>query len=109
MNKFRYRDVMLVSAVMLIVGTALLGFVMDDSNQPSDRSTLFMVVVGLGIGVSFSLLNISTLNAVPPQYKGTVVVAHHVLPDDRLRARHRGIRSDAEVTRSNRASPICLT
>ncbi|NBD23819.1 DHA2 family efflux MFS transporter permease subunit [Paenibacillus sp. T1] len=69
-NKFRYRDVMLVSAVMLIVGTALLGFVMDDSTSRLVIS-LFMVIVGLGIGVSFSLLNISTLNAVPPQYKGT--------------------------------------
>ncbi|MFC4808708.1 MDR family MFS transporter [Paenibacillus sp. GCM10023250] len=69
-NKFRYRDVMLVSALTLIVGTALLGFAMDTSTSRLVIS-LFMIVVGLGIGVSFSLLNISTLNAVPPQYKGT--------------------------------------
>ena len=69
-TKFRYRDVMLVSALMLIIGISLLGFVMDSSSSRLVIS-LFMIIVGLGIGVSFSLLNISTLNAVPPQYKGT--------------------------------------
>ncbi|WP_170312150.1 MDR family MFS transporter [Paenibacillus sacheonensis] len=69
-TRFRYRDVMLVSAIMLIVGTALLGFAMNDESSRLLIS-LYMIVVGLGIGVSFSLLNISTLNAVPPQYKGT--------------------------------------
>jgi len=33
--------------------------------------TAFMIVIGLGMGGSFSLLNIATLNAVPPQYKGS--------------------------------------
>jgi EmrB/QacA subfamily drug resistance transporter len=68
--KFRYRNVMILSALVLIVGSYLLGYVMD---QETSRSTItmFMVIVGLGLGVSFSLLNISTLNAVPPQYKGS--------------------------------------
>ncbi|MFC5405556.1 MDR family MFS transporter [Cohnella soli] len=68
--KFRYRDVMLVSALVLIVGSFLLGYVMD----PTTSQVLigvFMVILGLGIGVSFSLLNISTLEAVPPQSKGS--------------------------------------
>jgi len=69
-SRFRYRDVMLVSALTLLVGTSLLGFVMDTETSRL-MITLFMVVVGLGMGVSFSLLNISTLNAVPPQYKGS--------------------------------------
>ncbi|MNQ92455.1 Multidrug resistance protein 3 [compost metagenome] len=69
-TKFRYRDVMLVSALTLIIGISLLGFVMDTASSRLVIS-LFMIIVGLGIGVSFSLLNISTLNAVPPQYKGT--------------------------------------
>ncbi|MFC5469531.1 MDR family MFS transporter [Cohnella suwonensis] len=68
--KFRYRDVMLVSAITLIVGSFLLGFVMDPSTSQF-LIGVFMVIVGLGMGVSFSLLNISTLNAVPPQYKGS--------------------------------------
>ncbi|WNR44215.1 MDR family MFS transporter [Paenibacillus roseipurpureus] len=69
-TKFRYRDVMLVSALTLIIGLSLLGFVMDTTSSRLIIS-LYMIIVGLGIGVSFSLLNISTLNAVPPQYKGT--------------------------------------
>lgn len=69
-TKFRYRDVMLLSALTLIIGTSLLGFVMD-ADTSRFVITLFMIVIGLGIGVSFSLLNISTLNAVPPQYKGS--------------------------------------
>ncbi len=68
--KFRYRDVLLLSATTLIAGSILLGFVMDPSTSRA-LITLFMVIIGLGMGVSFSLLNISTLNAVPPQYKGS--------------------------------------
>lgn len=69
-NKFRFRDVMIVSSIILMVGTYLLGYVMDTSSSRG-LITVFMVIVGLGIGVSFSLLNISTLNSVPPQYKGS--------------------------------------
>ncbi|MCD9024001.1 MDR family MFS transporter [Cohnella silvisoli] len=69
-NKFRYRDVMIVSAITLLVGSYLLGFVMDTSTSRL-MITLFMIIIGLGMGVSFSLLNISTLNSVPPQSKGS--------------------------------------
>lgn len=69
-TRFRYREVMLVSAFTLLVGSMLLGFVMDTTTSRM-VITLFMVIIGLGMGVSFSLLNISTLNAVPPQYKGS--------------------------------------
>ncbi len=69
-SRFRYRDVMVVSAITLLVGSFLLGFVMDTTTSRL-LITLFMVVVGLGMGVSFSILNISTLNSVPPQYKGS--------------------------------------
>jgi len=68
--KFRYRDTMAISALFLIVGTSLLGFAMDVQTKEW-LITIFMVIVGLGMGVSFSLLNMATLNAVPPQYKGT--------------------------------------
>ncbi|THF76908.1 MDR family MFS transporter [Cohnella fermenti] len=69
-SKFPYRNSMLLSALTLLLGCFLLGFVM---NLESTRLiiTLYMIVIGLGIGISFSLLNISTLNSVPPQYKGS--------------------------------------
>ncbi|BBH22010.1 MFS transporter [Paenibacillus baekrokdamisoli] len=69
-NKFRFRDVMIVSALTLLIGITLLGFAMDTTTSRL-IITLYMVIVGLGMGVSFSLLNISTLNSVPPQYKGS--------------------------------------
>jgi EmrB/QacA subfamily drug resistance transporter len=69
-TRFRYRDVMLASVLMLLLGSLLLGFVMDTSTSRL-MITLFMVIIGLGMGVSFSLLNISTLSSVPPQYKGS--------------------------------------
>ncbi|WP_183603387.1 MDR family MFS transporter [Paenibacillus phyllosphaerae] len=69
-GKLRYRTVMIFSALVLFIGLSLLGFVMDASTSRL-YITLFMIVTGLGIGVSFSLLSISTLGSVPPQYKGS--------------------------------------
>lgn len=69
-GKVRFRDAMIASAITLFAGVALLGFVMDLSSSRTVIS-LFMIVVGLGMGISFSLLNISTLSSVPPQYKGS--------------------------------------
>ncbi|WP_168122969.1 MDR family MFS transporter [Paenibacillus sp. HB172176] len=69
-NKLPFRNVMIVSGLTLVLGTALLGFAMDSSTSRF-IITLYMIIVGLGIGVSFSLLNISTLSSVPPQYKGS--------------------------------------
>ncbi|MBO9610321.1 MAG: MFS transporter [Paenibacillaceae bacterium] len=69
-TKLRYRDTMLFSALFLIVGSYLLGFVMDPQTKEW-LIIIFMIIIGLGMGVSFSLLNIATLNAVPPQFKGS--------------------------------------
>ncbi|GFN30827.1 MDR family MFS transporter [Paenibacillus xylaniclasticus] len=69
-HKFTYRSIMIVSVLLLIIGMSLLGFVMDQ-NTSRLLITVYMIIVGLGMGVSFSLLNISTLDAVPPQYKGS--------------------------------------
>jgi MFS family permease len=69
-RKFAYRNIMLVSALVLTAGLALLGFAMDTSTSRG-MITLYMIVVGLGMGVSFSVLNMSTLTNIPPQYKGS--------------------------------------
>ncbi|MFC5702961.1 MDR family MFS transporter [Cohnella faecalis] len=69
-GKFKYRDVMIVSGLILLVGSLLLGFEMDTSTSRF-LIGVYMVIIGLGMGVSFSLLNISTLNSVEPQYKGS--------------------------------------
>ncbi|MDF2723133.1 MAG: transporter [Paenibacillus sp.] len=69
-SKLRYRDTMIVSALFLIVGTVLLGFFMD-AQTAQWLIIIYMIIIGLGMGVSFSLLNIATLNSVPPQFKGS--------------------------------------
>ncbi len=69
-TKFPFRNSMVLSALTLLAGCALLGFAMD-LHTSRLTITLYMIVVGLGMGVSFSLLNISTLSSVPPQYKGS--------------------------------------
>lgn len=69
-DKFKFRNVMVISALTLLAGTLLLGYGMDSSTGRG-IVTLYMIVIGLGIGVSFSLLNIAALSAVPPQSKGS--------------------------------------
>lgn len=69
-HKFAYRSIMLVSVCTLIIGTSLLGYALTDDTSRLVIA-LYMIIIGLGMGVSFSLLNISTLNAVPPQFKGS--------------------------------------
>lgn len=69
-GKFAFRNIMVVSGVVLTGALLLLGFTMDLSTSRA-VITLYMVLVGLGIGVSFSVLNISTLTNIAPQNKGT--------------------------------------
>ncbi|KIL41908.1 major facilitator transporter [Gordoniibacillus kamchatkensis] len=68
--KFNYRTIMLASCIISIAGVYLLGTMSADT--PSLAITAYMVVVGLGLGVSFPVLNMSALHGVQPQYKGAV-------------------------------------
>ncbi|WP_214630505.1 MDR family MFS transporter [Paenibacillus agaridevorans] len=69
-DKFKFRNVMVISGLTLLAGTLLLGYGMD-AGTSRGVITMYMIVVGLGMGVSFSLLNISALSSVPPQSKGS--------------------------------------
>lgn len=69
-DRFKFRNVMVISGLTLLAGTLLLGYGLDTGTSRG-IITLYMIVVGLGMGVSFSLLNISALSAVPPQSKGS--------------------------------------
>ncbi|MBP1991114.1 MDR family MFS transporter [Paenibacillus eucommiae] len=70
-GKFVFRNIMIVSACILIVALALLGTITADTSRAI--VTVYMVFVGLGIGVSFVVFNISTLHGVSNQYKGAAV------------------------------------
>jgi EmrB/QacA subfamily drug resistance transporter len=67
-GKFVFRNIMLVSAALLTGSLILLGTI--DADTARWVVTLYMVLVGLGIGVSFVVFNIATLHGVSPQYKG---------------------------------------
>jgi MFS family permease len=70
-NKTSYRTIMLVSAVILIGSMFLLSSMTLDT--PRWTVTLYMVFVGLGIGMNFSVLNVSTLHRVGNENKGAAV------------------------------------
>lgn len=70
-NKMSYRNIMLISTVILAGAMALLGTMTVDT--PRWVVTVYMVLVGLGIGVNFVVLNISVLHGLPGQYKGAAV------------------------------------
>ena len=67
-GRLPYRNIMLVSVLVLTGAIYLLGTLDTDTSR--GLITLYMVLVGLGMGVSFSVLNLSTLTNVPPQAKG---------------------------------------
>lgn len=68
-GKFAFRNIMVVSGLILTLAMFLLGTM--DLSTTRGIITLYMIIVGLGMGVSFSVLNISTLTNIPPQNKGT--------------------------------------
>ncbi|MDF2726097.1 MAG: major facilitator transporter [Paenibacillus sp.] len=70
-NKMSYRNIMLLSTIILAVSMILLGTMTVDT--PRWTVTLYMVLVGLGIGVNFVVLNISVLHGLPGQYKGAAI------------------------------------
>lgn len=67
-GKFLFRNIMLVSALVLVISLSLLGTISVDTERWV--VTLYMVFVGLGIGVSFVVFNIATLHGISPQHKG---------------------------------------
>ncbi|HZG78970.1 MAG TPA: MFS transporter, partial [Paenibacillus sp.] len=70
-SRMTYRDIMLISTIILAVAMVLLGTMTVDT--PRWVVTMYMVLVGLGIGVNFVVLNISVLHGLQPQYKGTAI------------------------------------
>lgn len=68
-NKYLFRTIMLVSVAVLLVSLFLLGTINADTARWV--VTLYMVFVGLGIGVSFVVFNIATLHGIAPQDKGS--------------------------------------
>ncbi len=70
-NRTSYRTIMIVSTLILIVALLFLSTMTVDT--PRWTVTVYMIFVGLGIGMNFSVLNVSTLHRVGNEHKGAAV------------------------------------
>jgi EmrB/QacA subfamily drug resistance transporter len=69
MTKTSYRNLMFVSIISYIVGMFLLGSMTVDTSRW--LLTIYMILVGFGVGFSFSLLPTASIHNLEPQYRGT--------------------------------------
>ncbi|NRD76356.1 MFS transporter [Bacillus sp. BRMEA1] len=69
MVKTSYRNLMFVSIISYIAGMFLLGSMSVDT--PRWLLTIYMILVGFGVGFSFSLLPTASIHNLEPQYRGT--------------------------------------
>jgi MFS family permease len=69
-RKFPYRNVMLVSVAILLIGTAFLSTI--DSGTSRILVTVYMITMGFGVGASFPVLALSSLHNMEYRYRGSV-------------------------------------
>ncbi|WP_051271205.1 MDR family MFS transporter [Shimazuella kribbensis] len=68
LSRFSYRTLMIISTLVVLIGVSLLSTMSADTSNL--MITTYMVVIGLGIGVNYPVLNMSALHDIQPQYKG---------------------------------------
>lgn len=69
LTKTSFRNLMLISIVSYVVGMFFLGTMTVDTARW--LLTLYMILVGFGVGFSFSLLPTASIHNLEPQYRGT--------------------------------------
>ncbi|MFZ7944058.1 MDR family MFS transporter [Neobacillus sp. 19] len=69
LTKTSYRNLMLISIVSYCLGMFFLGGMTVDTARW--QLTLYMILVGFGVGFSFSLLPTASIHNLEPQYRGT--------------------------------------
>lgn len=69
LTKTSYRNLMFVSVVSYVVGMFFLGTLSVDTARW--LLTIYMILVGFGVGFSFSLLPTASIHNLEPQYRGT--------------------------------------
>ncbi|WP_202915347.1 MDR family MFS transporter [Paenibacillus paridis] len=67
--KFNYRTIMISTLALLVVGIALLATLTTDSSRL--LVTIYMVLVGLGIGSSFSVLSNAAIHGFAARQRGS--------------------------------------
>lgn len=68
-SKASYRKIMLCSCALFITGIALMGTL--STNTPRWAVTLYMIITGLGAGMNFSVLTISSVDGVSAAQRGS--------------------------------------
>ncbi|MGG1516393.1 MDR family MFS transporter [Paenibacillus oryzisoli] len=68
MTKLQYRTIMMGTLVLLLTGLVLLSQITADSSRL--LITIIMILIGLGIGASFSVLSSSVLHSFPMAQRG---------------------------------------
>ncbi|MDF2958514.1 MAG: drug resistance transporter, EmrB/QacA subfamily [Paenibacillus sp.] len=69
MTKLSYRSIMISTLLVLVAGIALLTTLSPNSSRLT--VTFYMIMVGLGIGASFSVLSNAAIHAIPLRQRGT--------------------------------------
>jgi predicted MFS family arabinose efflux permease len=69
LTKTSYRNLMFISIVSYVVGMYSLGTMTVDTARW--MLTIYMILVGFGVGFSFSLLPTASIHNLEPQYRGT--------------------------------------
>ncbi|MFT8321586.1 MAG: MDR family MFS transporter [Bacillus sp. (in: firmicutes)] len=67
-NKFPYKIIMILSGILMGIGTFLLTTL--DPSTPRWLVTIYMMIIGLGVGPSFSVLGMASLQKAKPQERG---------------------------------------
>jgi EmrB/QacA subfamily drug resistance transporter len=70
MNKISYRQIMIVFTIILLGGMALLTTLDSDSSRW--LVTIYMIITGLGIGATFSVLPNAAIHHFEPSKRGSV-------------------------------------
>jgi len=68
-TKTSYRNLMVISVISYFSGMFMLSTLTPDTARSS--LTIFMILVGFGMGFSFSLLPISSIHNLEPRFRGT--------------------------------------
>ncbi|SFB09036.1 drug resistance transporter, EmrB/QacA subfamily [Cohnella sp. OV330] len=69
LNKLSYRTILIPNVVILVAGIALLTTLTADT--PRWIVTVYMVLVGLGVGATFSVLGNAAIHALPANKRGS--------------------------------------
>src|SRR3954470_14086305 len=69
LTKTSFRNLMILSIISYVAGMYLLGTMTVDTARY--LLTIYMILVGFGVGFSFSLLPTASMHNLEPQYRGT--------------------------------------